>query len=498
MPHLISLIQHFTSIMSSRDTGINKTPRVSPDAGTQDTPCNPRITYEPIGSEHPFTDPPGGTRTGRATRSPDRLPTPPPRPGTPDRPLDIAPGSRGQRTSDRRTAKQSAGKPGNQRAASTGRQGIGLLGIIAIRNDRLYLALCGPVHAFHITAAGAKHIQDLGAVGRGLGLSRTPPISYYQADLKPGETLVFSSAPPPGWTASTLGGLYNQGLENLRRSLLSQAGSALDAFLLQTQPGSGKIFLLRPKPGPTVAYVQPRKETGASSADDALSVGIPAAALAQSGLQDSSATIQQPVADPLPYPPAAPSQLEIEPGTADGQASLPAAAPPKERRAPGRDSLYRIGLAVSGALARAGLGLRNFALRMLPGEAVSSLPSSVMIIVAVAVPLVVVTIAAVVYFQRGRTGQYQAYYAQAVQAAGYARIQSDPILRAEAWQTVINYVEQAESYQQNTETQALRGEANQAFDQLNLVTRLIYQPALTNKLPESTKISRIVATEGDL
>jgi hypothetical protein len=386
----------------------------------------------------------------------------------------------------------------NQRAASTGRQGIGLLGIIAIRNDRLYLALCGPVHAFHITAAGAKHIQDLGAVGRGLGLSRTPPISYYQADLKPGETLVFSSAPPPGWTASTLGGLYNQGLENLRRSLLSQAGSALDAFLLQTQPGSGKIFLLRPKPGPTVAYVQPRKETGASSADDALSVGIPAAALAQSGLQDSSATIQQPVADPLPYPPAAPSQLEIEPGTADGQASLPAATPPKERRAPGRDSLYRIGLAVSGALARAGLGLRNFALRMLPGEAVSTLPSSVMIIVAVAVPLVVVTIAAVVYFQRGRTGQYQAYYAQAVQAAGYARIQSDPILRAEAWQTVINYVEQAESYQQNTETQALRGEANQAFDQLNLVTRLIYQPALTNKLPESTKISRIVATEGDL
>jgi len=389
----------------------------------------------------------------------------------------------------------------NQRAASTGRQGIGLLGIIAVRNDRLYLALCGPVHAFHITAAGANHIQDLGAVGRGLGLSRTPPISYYQADLKPGDTLVFSSAPPPGWTASTLGGLYTQGLENLRRSLLNQAGSALDAFLLQTQPGSGKIFLLRPKTGPTVAYVQPRKESGASPSEDALSVGIPAATLAQSGQQDSGAPIKQPAADPLPYPPAAPVQPDIEPGTADGGASLPATALPKERparRTPGRDGLSRISLAVSGALARAGLGMRNFALRMLPGEAVSTLPSSVMIIVAVVVPLVVVTIAAVVYFQRGRTGQYQAYYAQAVQAAGYARTQSDPILRAEAWQTVINYVEQAESYQQNTDTRALRGEANQAFDQLNMVTRLIYQPALTTKLPESTKISRMVATEGDL
>ncbi len=389
----------------------------------------------------------------------------------------------------------------NQRAASAGRQGIGLLDIVVIRDDRLYLAQCGPVHAFHITAAGAKHIQDLGAVGRGLGLSRTPPISYYQADLKPVETLVFSSEPPPGWTASTLSDLYSLGLENLRRTLLGQAGTELDAFLLQVQSGTGKIFLLRPKPGQAVAYVQPRKETAPSTGEQALAAGIPAAASAQIAMQDSTAPVQQTAADPSLYSQAAPAQTGIESGIGEGSASLPADEPTKERaarRTPGRDGLTRLSLAVSGALARAGLGIRNFTLRMLPGEVVSTLPSSVMIVMALAVPLVVVTIAAVVYFQRGRTGQYQAYYAQAVQAAGYARTQSDPIQRAEAWQTAINYIEQAESYQQNADTQALRSEANQVFDQLNLVTRLAYLPALTSKLSENTKISQMVATEGDL
>jgi hypothetical protein len=387
----------------------------------------------------------------------------------------------------------------NQRAAISGHQGIGLFGIMVVRNDRLYLALCGPMQAFLINAAGAKHIEDLQTVGLGLGLGRTTPILYSQSDLNPNDTLLLSPTPPPAWTASKLSGLHNQGPESLRRNLLSQAGPTLNACLLQARQGTGKTFFLRPKPGQAISYVQPKPETVLSPAKDEPSPGyIPQAATSQIAIDRGVISqVPEPAVKPQPVPSA-----DIQPeGVATEETSLTAAVLPKERaprRTPGRDGFSYIGLTITGALARAGLGIRNLLLRMLPGESIATLPSSVMIIVAVAVPLVVVTIAAVVYFQRGRTGQYQAYYAQAVQAAGYARSQTDPFLRTEAWQSVINYLEQAESYQVNTETQALRDEANQSFDLLNLVRRLDYQPAITGKLPESTKITHLVATESDL
>lgn len=388
----------------------------------------------------------------------------------------------------------------NQRAASSGRQGVGLLGILVVRNDRLYLALCGPMHAFLITAAGAKHIEDLASLGRGLGLGRSTPISYAQSDLNPNDTLLLSPAPPAYWTVSTLSTLHNQSPENLRRNLLSQAGPTLDACLLQARQGSGKTFFLRPKPIQAAAFVQPKPQPPLTPVEDTPAPGYPPRAVAGQTAADRSTTQTEPVAGLRPVS-GTPTPSGAQPENVTLATSLPAAAQPKERparRIPGRDGLSRLGEAFSGALARAGLGMRNLLLRMLPGESIATLPSSVMISVAIAVPLVVVTIAAVVYFQRGLSGQYQAYYAQAVQAAGYARSQTDPVLRTQAWQSVINYLEQAESYQKNTETLALRSEANQAFDQLNLVRRLDYQPALTGKLPESANITHLVATESDL
>ncbi|MGW8250996.1 MAG: hypothetical protein ACWGO1_10165, partial [Anaerolineales bacterium] len=388
----------------------------------------------------------------------------------------------------------------NQRAASSGRQAVGLLAILVVRNDSLYLALCGPMHAFLITAAGAKHIEDLQSLGRGLGLGRSTPISYAQSDLNPNDTLLLSPAPPPNWTVSTLSNLYNQSLENTRRNLLSQAGPTLDACLLQARQGSGKTYFLRPKPGQTASFVQPKPETPPSPVEEVPAPGYPSRVAAGEGAIALGAAASEPAAGQHPAS-AASLQSEAIPETVVPATNLPTADQPMERpghRTPGRDGLSRLGVVITGALARAGLGMRNLFLRMLPGESIATLPSSVMISVAVAVPLVVVTIAAVVYFQRGLTGQYQANYAQAVQAAGYARNQTDPVLRNQAWQSVINYLEQAESYQKNSDTQALRTEANQAFDQLNLVRRLDYQPALTGKLPESAIITHLVATESDL
>jgi hypothetical protein len=143
-------------------------------------------------------------------------------------------------------------------------------------------------------------------------------------------------------------------------------------------------------------------------------------------------------------------------------------------------------------------GLRSFISRLLPGEGLFTIPSSVMVLIAIAVPLVVVTIATVVYFQRGRAGQHEVYLAQAVQAAGFARSQTDPQAQLGAWQEVLRYLDEADAYQVTPNSQQLRFEAHQVTDDLNMITRLIFQPALTGNLPDTTQISRMAVTDSDL
>jgi hypothetical protein len=138
---------------------------------------------------------------------------------------------------------------------AAGQQSIGLLALVVLKGEQLFLAQCGPLHAFLIKAGGAEHIHDSEAALRGLGLGRATPIRYSQTGLSPSDTIILSHQPLPNWTEVTLSGLHGQGPEGLRRRLLGQATSDLSAILLQAKSGQGEIHLLQPQPFPT--YVQP-------------------------------------------------------------------------------------------------------------------------------------------------------------------------------------------------------------------------------------------------
>lgn len=135
---------------------------------------------------------------------------------------------------------------------------------------------------------------------------------------------------------------------------------------------------------------------------------------------------------------------------------------------------------------------------MLPDESIFAIPGPVMALIAITIPLVVVSAATVVYFRRGRAAQFDIYYAQAKQVAGHAQAQSDPQIRREAWQSVINYLDQADEYQQSQNSQDLRSSAVQALDALDLTMRLEFQPAIAGEMPAGANITRITATESDL
>lgn len=360
----------------------------------------------------------------------------------------------------------------NLHAGSGGNQTIGVFNQAIVRDERLYLAHCGEAHTFLITATGAHHFCDLELSGRGLGLGKSFVIRYYQAELKPSDSIILTPRPPSAWSDDFLTGLYGQGPESLRRRL---GGAELEAALIQVKKGTGRIFMLRPKSGVAPDASMPALES------------VPARE-AVTG-QEPKPTGASPDVIVLP------AQLQAKPVPE----SAPTPAIAKSSRPDGMIQIWvKFWKNVGGFFARCGKSFGSLVSRMLPGEVVSGISSSVLAFFAVAIPLVVVTVATMIYFRSGRASQYQVYYQQAQQAVGVAQVQTDPRLKRAAWQNVLAYLNQAENYAQSPEINALRAQAQQVIDELDGVKRLNFLPALDTGLPDDVRIVRLAATENEL
>lgn len=142
---------------------------------------------------------------------------------------------------------------------------------------------------------------------------------------------------------------------------------------------------------------------------------------------------------------------------------------------------------------------RNFLPRLLPNsEAVVTPlpPSSLMIFMAILIPLMVVTIASVVYLRYGRSEQYDTYLRQAQQTRDQAGSLSNPVEQRIAWENVLLNVEIAESHRETSDTISLRQEAETNLDQLLGITRLQFNPAFSSNL--GIDVSRMAASQTDL
>jgi len=135
------------------------------------------------------------------------------------------------------------------RGAGT-RQGLGLLTLAVMRSEQIFLAQCGPQHAFVIAPDRLDHFYDPENAGSGLGVARTVAIRFFQSLLHPNEYVLVTHQLPPGWDDASLQSAYGQGLENVRRRLLNAAGPEVSSILIQVQAGHGHMRLLKPKPAP--------------------------------------------------------------------------------------------------------------------------------------------------------------------------------------------------------------------------------------------------------
>ncbi len=411
----------------------------------------------------------------------------------------------------------------NLRLASSSRQGLGVLTQAVVRGQQLYLAQSGPAHAFLVAAGETLHFHDPEMADRGVGQSRVTTISFYQAVLQPNDTLLLAAQPAAGWSADSLRGFHGQGPESLRRRLLPAAVSDVNAVLIQARSGKGVYYLPRaPQPKPSTAAVgQP---VSGSATEQAQQTGESVGSSVQLPQQEAVAAlpVESPVASAViaQSPPAsvetvdaggegsAPAQMAASPETAALTADIAAPTESSVAPAPVRRSVPgAVGRALAATfvflldgLRRVRRGIRALLVRMLPEDAFASIPSSVMAFIAVAIPLIMVTVAGVVYTRLGKSALYVSYYSQAQQAATQALAQTDVGKKRADLQTALTLLGEAEAHQNSpqSDTQTLRQRVQTALDELDLVKRVNYQPAIIGGLPASVNVTRMVTLDDDL
>jgi hypothetical protein len=134
----------------------------------------------------------------------------------------------------------------------------------------------------------------------------------------------------------------------------------------------------------------------------------------------------------------------------------------------------------------------------LPGQQAFSAPTYAMVFIAFVIPVLVVTIASVVYLRFGQSVQYDELFSQALNARAQAVSETDPARQRDAWQNVLGLVDQATAYRDTDEANSLRTEAQSNLDTLMGVARLSFVPAFASGLGGSAQISRLAASESDL
>jgi hypothetical protein len=413
-------------------------------------------------------------------------------------------------------------------------RGLGLAKLVSLRyyqatvSSDAYLLFCSdPCPVWSETALHAAAQMDFGGMRKHF-MGSLIDLQAGLAILKPGKGEVrwFQPAPAPRPAAPT-----------------PAEAAPSSAPLPSSEPGKPEPSTLPETPVVSEAPVEIEAEALAAPVQEAETVEdleatsqeeqeAPAAEsseTASQGVYLSGRTLEEsdpkraPWEEPLAVQPAVrperPAPIQAAPPVrtpAALQVSAPAAQPIAERPArkaepsrpqapsPAAAGAARAASGFIGGVRKAsgwlGSSLNKFAARVLPDQPPEGvqLSASTMLFIALAVPVVVVAMAATIYAQRGRGEMHAAAVQAALQYAETAATRQDVPLRRRDWLQALSWLDKADGYGQSQQATDLRSQVQTGLDNLDGITRLDYRPALSGPMGENTRITRMIAATNDV
>lgn len=317
----------------------------------------------------------------------------------------------------------------------------GRLMIGVLRGSDLYLAQAGAGQAIIIRPGQVSRLGSDEAAERPLGQSLSPFLRYNHLEAKSGDVILLTSSAGPQWADPTLAGLLTLDLTQAVDRLGAASPTDLTGLLFRiTQPGLGAPL---PRATPPTAEAPARTRA------------------------------------PRPSPTR----------TFEGVAKVSQALGP-------------IGQAVQSAYRSLGQRMVSLLGRMAPGAVEpgqpGSLSPSVLAATAIIIPVVIVIIASLIYFQRGRGEQYQEYLSQAQAAVVAAQLQADPAQARFYWDQARQYLDQAERYGEGADYSVLRSLVEQSLDTIDNISHVEYKPLFSGGFGRGAELTSLAATSSDL
>ena len=404
----------------------------------------------------------------------------------------------------------------NLRHAGNREQVTGAFGVVVIRNGHFFLAQCGAGHLFALMPGKVDYLHDDSLAERGLGVSRSPSIYYAQMEIDAGFKFIYSKQLPDGWDAETFQYAYTNPLHNIRRRFLEDAGEELKGFLLNTTAGQGKAAL---QEFPRILPEQPAKQPAGQPAPQTAppqAMSAESAAPAETYQTDHQPTGGSPLPSrveptPLSSQPAPTYSTQepaaVSPADTTEDEEPPASETSPRRRTPSRERAPQIDLrpamlnflkGAQGVWQKVAGVLKSGLQRLVPGEELVKIPSSYMAFIAIFVPLIVVTISALVYAQVGRNTQYENYFGEAQTLYAMASQETDTNLKYTRFIETMEMLDRAESYLITDEVTDLRDQTQAQMDLIDNVTRLDFEQAIAGTLSNQITIRKIAATSREV
>jgi len=338
----------------------------------------------------------------------------------------------------------------------------GRLLLAVLRGPDLYLAQCGEGQAALIRPNQVSRFSSSEASARPLGVSLSPYLSFFHVEARPSDLVILTSGPTPAWPDAALVALAGQGPDRAIERLAAATSQDLTGLVVRmTAAGQGAAAEM-----PAAA----RRAAASSRA----TAGQPGDA--------SPAAVRPAGARPAP-------QARLRPTRSRSPfAGLTAQFAPLTRR------IDRAWLVAKDASVR----LLN---RLAPGLESSrpgSFPPALLAGTAIAIPLIVVAVATVVYLRRGRTEEFRSFLLQAQASVVAAELQKDDAQARPMWEQARIMLDQAAKYGRNGDWETLDQQVQESLDKIDLIVHLDFRPVVNGGFGSGTRISAIAASTTDL
>jgi len=402
-----------------------------------------------------------------------------------------------------------------------------------LRDGDLYLGYGGNILALILREGGAETYPAAGdSPARALGTTLNIDLRYGHTVLAPAHTLILAAAPPSAWCSGVPSGLANLSLQAIGERMAKQSASQAGSFggLLvrfsqaeapaKSAPHFRKVSLFPQKQ--TEAEIQkPAAQIPAAPPAVRRPARIIPETQASEGIQSGISIPQDvPAARPIPSVPSVRdiAPREFTPGPErKAAADMRTAAPLQRTFRPAarekeastgtglsaRDAVLAFGRSIKITLSSGLEAVRSFLAGILPRGVLQenerfTLPPSVLLGTAVAIPLVIIAVVAVMYFRKGYEMEFARLMEEARTQAAVANAQTDPLRARQAWQEVFDDLQTASKYGTSEELITLQNHTARMLDNFDGITPLEFKPAVAGGLEEGTQITVLLAGDREL